>query len=176
MKDSRRQGFTLAELIIVVSILALLAGVLLPRVSTHLRTVRDQRRLSDIKSLQKAIEQYYLDNGDFPVQELGDAGWDESFRGEFIPVLVHEGYLSDFPKDPTNDNQYYYQYRIYNTRAGSGCGSSTVGNSSGHYYVLRIKAFEDATFAAKYNSTLSCGGTDWSTGFAYVVGGGAKFE
>ncbi len=175
MKNNRRQGFTLAELIIVVSILALLAGVLLPRVSVHLRTVRDQRRLSDIKTLQKAIDQYYLDTGDFPVSEPGDGNWDESYNGEFIPVLVHEGYLNDFASDPVNDNQFFYQYRVYNTR-NNGCGSPVVGNTSGHYYILRLRAFEDPEFALEHASTLSCGGTNWGDGYAYVVGGGAIFE
>ncbi len=173
---SLKKGFTLAELIIVVSILALLAGVLIPKVQTHLKTVRDQRRLSDVKTLQKAIEQYYVDNGQFPPQEPGDNGWDDSFRGEFIPALVLEGFLSDFPTDPINDNQYYYQYRLYNTRNGNGCGSPTGGNTSGQYYILRVKAFEDADFASKHASSLSCRGTNWGNGFAYVVGGGAKFE
>jgi prepilin-type N-terminal cleavage/methylation domain-containing protein len=43
-----QRGFTLIELVVVISILAILSGVLVPRVTTHLKSARDARRLEDV--------------------------------------------------------------------------------------------------------------------------------
>jgi prepilin-type N-terminal cleavage/methylation domain-containing protein len=59
-------GFTLSELIVVLLLLAILAGVLVPRVTDRLAAARDGQRLSDLRRLRDAIERYYLDRGSYP--------------------------------------------------------------------------------------------------------------
>jgi prepilin-type N-terminal cleavage/methylation domain-containing protein len=48
------RGFTLIELVVVISILAILSGVLVPRVSSHLESARDARRLTTDRSRPSA--------------------------------------------------------------------------------------------------------------------------
>src|SRR5204862_7013040 len=51
MNKRSLRGFTLIELVVVISILAILSGVLVPRVTNHLKAARDARRLADIKAV-----------------------------------------------------------------------------------------------------------------------------
>jgi general secretion pathway protein G len=58
-----RQGFTLVELLISISIIAILSVVLTVSFSNAQKSSRDQRRIEDLKAIQNAAEQYYLLNG-----------------------------------------------------------------------------------------------------------------
>jgi len=173
-KGTSRAGFSLVEIIIVLSVLSILAGVITPRLQTHLRKSRDQRRLADMKAIQRAIEQYYADKGDYPPAEGGvDPSWDDSHIGGFIPRLMLDGYVNEYMRDPVNDAAHHYEYYRYDV--GATC-PATTSNTSGHYYILRLKAFEGSEFAATHVSALSCGSTNWKSGYAYVLGGGAVLQ
>ena len=87
-------GFTIIEMLIVVTILALLAGILLPVLENEAAIARDARRAADLKSISGALIQYRQDNGTFPDTGgawQGDAGNFGSFgydAGGYIPGLV----------------------------------------------------------------------------------------
>lgn len=165
------QGFTLLELVVVISILAILSGVLVPRVTNHVRAARDARRLADIKTVRNAVEQYYLDKGVYPAANTNNAlgGWDLSSDGNFIRVLRDEGYMDVDAQDPLNDATYHYRYYVY-AKGSFGC----VGGQN--FYVLGVRNFESAEFAAKNKGYFACTGRDWSSEFAYVTGGGASLK
>ena len=113
MKNSlTRNGFTLVELIVVVSILAILAGALIPRITNRMAQSRDAQRLSDIRTIKTAVDQYFIDKGTYPAPHQNSAfgGWDVSQDGDFIPELFAAGYLKSVPHDPLNDDTYQYRY------------------------------------------------------------------
>jgi general secretion pathway protein G len=170
-KTDPKAGFTLIELVIVISVLAILAGAMIPRFTSKLAAARDARRLSDINAVRDAIDQYYQDKGTYPAPKPNAAagGWDISDDGDFIPDLVDKGYLSDVPKDPLNDATYQYRYFVY-TKGQYGCVGATP------YYVLGIRNFETADFATRNKGFFKCSGRDWSNEFAYVTGGGASYK
>lgn len=63
----KKTGFTLIELLISISIIAILSVVLSISFSSAQKNGRDQRRISDLKAIQNAAEQYYmLNNGRYP--------------------------------------------------------------------------------------------------------------
>lgn len=62
----RRSGFTLVELLIVISIIGLLAGFLLVAVSNAFKAGRAAETVSEIKSLEAAIQAFETDYGKFP--------------------------------------------------------------------------------------------------------------
>jgi prepilin-type N-terminal cleavage/methylation domain-containing protein len=73
----RRAGFTIIEMLIVVTILAMLAGILIPVLETEAATARDARRASDLKSVASALAHDYQDNRAYPDTSdawQGDAG------------------------------------------------------------------------------------------------------
>lgn len=63
----RRNGFTLVELMISMAIIAVLSVVLSVSFSKAQKDGRDQRRISDLKSIQNAAEQMVLLSGTYPV-------------------------------------------------------------------------------------------------------------
>ncbi len=81
--------------------------------------------------------------------------------------MVKTGYLREQVKDPVNDTTYYYAYNVFK-EATSGC------KGKGKFYVLGIKKFETATFAAEHPGYFKCAQKDWNTEFEYVTGGGAS--
>lgn len=168
-KSTARAGFTLIELVVVISILAILAGALIPRVTNRMAQSRDARRLADVRAVKNAVDQYYIDKGYYPaaLQNAAYGGWDVSQDGDFIPTLISEGYLQSIPKDPINDDTYQYRYYVYD-KGTAGC------KSDGKFYVLGIRAFETADMALKNTGYFQCSGRNWASEFAYVTGGGAS--
>ncbi len=170
-RPSTRSGFTLMELIVVVLILSVLGGALIPRVTERMAATRDARRLSDIAVVRNAIEQYHLDHGIFPPanQDPGSGGWDVSYDGNFIQVLLDEGYLREVPRDPINDATHHYRYYVY-AQGSYGC----VGD--GPFYVLGIRNFETQDAAEEHPGYFQCSSRNWASEFDYVTGGGAAFR
>jgi general secretion pathway protein G len=78
-------GFTLLELMIVLSIMMILMAVALPLYQQHVIQAREAVLRQNLDTLDKVIEQYRLDKGESP-QAFDD--------------LVTAGYLHQLPIDP----------------------------------------------------------------------------
>ncbi len=66
-----QRGFTLLELMVVVVIIGLLAGLVVPRYFDTVSKSKIKIARAQMDSLDKALEQYRLDVGAFPTQEQG---------------------------------------------------------------------------------------------------------
>jgi general secretion pathway protein G len=71
MNDKRRQGFTLIEIMAVVLIMGLLAGIVGTVVVGQIGQARSQTAKAQIKQLESALTFYQMDNGRFPTSEQG---------------------------------------------------------------------------------------------------------
>jgi prepilin-type N-terminal cleavage/methylation domain-containing protein len=67
--NQRSQGFTLIELVIVISIIAILATTILSVLNPieYQKSARDTLRLSTLNSISQALELYFADNKSYPV-------------------------------------------------------------------------------------------------------------
>src|SRR5882672_10321219 len=70
-KNSRRAGVTLIEMLVVVTIIALFAAIVGPRLLHRGDQARVVAAKQEISNIQLALGQYKLDTGVFPTQELG---------------------------------------------------------------------------------------------------------
>ena len=96
MKDSslklrRQSGFTLIEMVIVITIITILVAIAVPRFTQHLLRAKEAVLKEDLYSMRNSIDQYTQDKNKAP-QDLSD--------------LVSAGYLHALPKDPfTNSTE-----------------------------------------------------------------------
>ena len=68
---NKLKGFTLLELLVVIVIIGLLAGYVAPRYFAQVGKSEVQVARAQIDSLEKAIDQYRLDNRRYPTSEEG---------------------------------------------------------------------------------------------------------
>jgi len=62
----RRLGFSLLELLAVVTILGIIAVVVIPRISVSGKAARQEANRQNISEINSAIERYYFANNVFP--------------------------------------------------------------------------------------------------------------
>jgi len=62
----KRRGFTLLELLVVMFILVLLAGVVTVVVTKRMEEAKHAKAVADIATLKSAIDMYYLHNKSYP--------------------------------------------------------------------------------------------------------------
>ena len=107
-RDSR--GFTLIELMVVVVILGILAGLIIPRIMGRPEEAKQLKARMQIEQLEQALKLYCLDNGEYPTTEQGLTALVEKPTIEPIPQRWREGgYLEKgkVPRDPWK-NSYVY--------------------------------------------------------------------
>ncbi len=61
------RGFTLIELLVVIAIIGILASIVMVSLASAKAKARDAKRISDIKTIQLALEEYYTDNLSYPI-------------------------------------------------------------------------------------------------------------
>ncbi|MDD5639229.1 MAG: SUMF1/EgtB/PvdO family nonheme iron enzyme [Candidatus Pacebacteria bacterium] len=178
MKSSA-DSFTLIELLIVIAIIGILAGILIVSMRSATDSANDARRKADISSINKAIMAYGTQhNGIYPIQATectiggGTAPCNvlASEMAELLPVL---------PTDPTSGKYYKYftntdgsSFTVYADLSdnqfalGSGQSCPTDWIDSGYgFCVMKYEAKEDsATCSGAKNNHCpisTATGTPW---------------
>jgi general secretion pathway protein G len=106
-RASGQAGITLIEMLVVVTIIALFAALVLPRMWNTTKKAKQTAARGQINMLMTALGTYKLDSGTFPTTEMGLKALREKPEG----VNNWQGpYLGkDVPKDPWG-NDYIYKF------------------------------------------------------------------
>ncbi len=107
---SNKQGFTLIEIMVVVVILGILAGLIVPRIMDKPEEAKRTKAAVQIQSLEQALKFYKLDNGKYPTTEQGlQALVEAPSAGQLAKKWRSSGYLEKgrVPKDPWG-NEFIY--------------------------------------------------------------------
>jgi prepilin-type N-terminal cleavage/methylation domain-containing protein len=86
VKTRKRNGFSLIELLAVVTILGIIAAIIVPRVSVSSDAAKQQVHAHNKATINSAVERWYIDNGSWPANDLTDIGADPDYFPDGIPT------------------------------------------------------------------------------------------
>jgi general secretion pathway protein G len=104
------RGFTLIELMVVIVILGILAGLIIPRIMGRPDEARRAKARMQLESIETALRLYKLDSGNYPTTEQGLLALvEQPAVGTTAKNWRQGGYLErgKVPKDPW-DNDFVY--------------------------------------------------------------------
>jgi general secretion pathway protein G len=110
------RGFTLIELMVVIVILGILAGLIIPRIMGRPEEARRMKARVQIESIETALKLYKLDNGSYPATDQGLQALIEAPTVGQLPRAWREGgYLEKgkVPKDPWGNEYVYLSPGVY---------------------------------------------------------------
>ena len=91
------KGFTMIEIMVVVTIIAILSAVIIPNVINYPKRARVTAAKLQIQQFKTPLELYNNEKGRYPTTEEG------------LDALVKEGLIKKIPPDPWN-NPYHYRF------------------------------------------------------------------
>ena len=116
LKKQNRNGFTLLELLVVISIIGILMALGVVAYSTAQKKSRDAKRRGDMKSIQSGFEQYYAENSGVYTNPCSTMDETDYFPG-------------GLPTDPKGGGVYTYSICTTSTYCACAGLESETGNS-----------------------------------------------
>lgn len=151
-------GFTIIELLVVISIIGLLSSVVLASLQSARAKARDAQRIQAMNELRKALFLYYDANGEYPVPLSGAActnpavnstdctsfnGWYAPGAGTTLASLLAP-YLPSMPVDPAQTliqhNTYGLIYTNIAASARYGYGYRVKSDGSEYDLITRLES------------------------------------
>lgn len=105
---NKEKGFTLIELVVVIAIIGILAGVVVTRMMDRPGDARAVAAQADIANLSKALNIYKIDSFAYPTTDQGLKALVEKPTLPPIPNnYKNSGYIDTLPKDPWGRDYLY---------------------------------------------------------------------
>ena len=151
MRKNKKKGFTIIELIVVLAIISILAGVVMTNVIQYEQEARAAWGLETVEGIQTAIEEYKIKNGLYPYQSNSEGvedpnypdgidayscgGHTPGFVDALAPKLTPDGFISAISdySDNTDENCYtgslsapFFEYQTNSADMGGSLGLSDI--------------------------------------------------
>lgn len=105
-KTQQDSGFTIIELLLVIVLIGVLAGIVMLSLGDQTGKARDAKRKSDVKAVQNALQLYYNHFGNFPnnvggsIRGCGSGGTSACTWGSEFSANSNV-YMAQLPSDPS---------------------------------------------------------------------------
>lgn len=159
LKKNKLIGFSIVELMTVLSIVGIIVSLGIPRFSEYRKSVRDNIRHTNVGQFMKMFERYYDEHGVYPdTTSVGGGGvgsspnihWSNSGYGSwevFRKRLDYHGvYLVP---DPTNEGDGW---------ARGGKSNYAIYSRGGHWYMIVYYLEQTEKAPGKSTGVTACGG------------------
>lgn len=103
-----RKGFTLIEVLVAATIIAILISIGVVSYASVNKRSRDAKRKSDIEQLRSALEMYRADNDSYP--NVGGGSWVDASD---LEAALKPTYLPSIPTDPKGTQYHYMATSLY---------------------------------------------------------------
>ncbi|WP_053935855.1 type II secretion system major pseudopilin GspG [Amantichitinum ursilacus] len=136
-----QRGFTLIEILVVITILAILGALIVPKIMDRPNDARVVAAKQDIRSTVQALKLYKLDNGRYPTTEQGLKALVEKPTSQPTPNNWKTGgYLEKLPKDPWGNDYVYLNPGLHGEIDVMSYGAD--GQSGGENYDADIGSWQ----------------------------------
>jgi prepilin-type N-terminal cleavage/methylation domain-containing protein len=88
---TKQGGFSLLELLAVLTILGIIAVIVIPRITTSSATAKANANLQNKAEINSAVERWYFETGAWPANDLSDIGADTDYFPNGIPTNPVDG-------------------------------------------------------------------------------------
>ena len=107
-----KKGFTLIEILVAVTIIAVLVSIGVVSYASVNKRSRDAKRKGDVEQLRSALEMYRADIGYYP--NTGSGSWEDASG---LSAVLVSTYLPAIPSDPKSTQ--VYRFRATNISGGN---------------------------------------------------------
>ena len=137
-RSKKKNGFTLVELLVVISIISILTVIIAANFVESQKKGRDAARKANLKSLSDAVNLYYADQGSFPSSvsfggelSFGTAASDKVIYMKKIPSETSPN-VKQLRYDVSGTNRSFRLYTNLENDGDKDCLASSICNSLGY--------------------------------------------
>jgi general secretion pathway protein G len=91
LNKGKRTGFSLMELLAVVTILGIIAAIIVPRVTVSSDTAKAKVNAHNKATINAAVERYYIETGTWPAADMSPMSTNQNYFPDGVPVNPYTG-------------------------------------------------------------------------------------